>query len=187
MRILSVNVGLPREISWRGESVLTSIFKQPLAGPVAVKTMNIDGDRQADLTVHGGLHKAVYVYPDEHYDFWRNELPLARLEPGAFGENLTAQNVLETDVGPGDTLAIGTALFEVTLPRMPCFKLGIRFDRPDMVKRFWISGRCGFYLAVTREGTIAPGDEIRLTRVQSRSQTIADVFAARGARSRTRP
>jgi len=149
MRILSVNVGLPREISWRGESVLTSIFKQPLAGPVAVKTMNIDGDRQADLTVHGGLHKAVYVYPDEHYDFWRNELPLARLEPGAFGENLTAQNVLETDVGPGDTLAIGTALFEVTLPRMPCFKLGIRFDRPDMVKRFWRSRRSGFGTSTT--------------------------------------
>ena len=187
MRILSVNVGLPREISWRGESVLTSIFKQPLAGPVAVKTMNIDGDRQSDLTVHGGRDKAVYVYPYEHYDFWRKELPLATLEPGAFGENLTAQNVLETDVGPGDTLAIGTALFEVTIPRMPCFKLGIRFDRLDMVKRFWISGRCGFYLAVTREGTIAPGDEIRLTRVQGRTQTIADVFAARGARSRTRP
>lgn len=187
MRILSVNVGLPREIDWRGESVLTSIFKQPLAGPVAVKTMNIEGDRQADLTVHGGRDKAVYVYPYEHYDFWRHELPLSTLEPGAFGENLTAQNVLETDVAPGDTLAIGSALFEVTLPRMPCFKLGIRFDRPDMVKRFWISGRCGFYLAVTREGTIAPGDEIRLTRVQGRTQTIADVFAARHARPRAQP
>ena len=133
MRILSVNVGLPRERQLaRRVGADVHLQTASSAGPVAVKTMNIDGNipGQADLTVHGGLHKAVYVYPDEHYDFWRNELPLARLEPGAFGENLTAQNVLETDVGPGDTLAIGTALFEVTLPRMPCFKLGIRFDRP---------------------------------------------------------
>jgi MOSC domain-containing protein YiiM len=178
-RILSINVGLPRAVEWRGEIVTTSIFKSPVPGPVAVRTMNLDGDRQADLTVHGGARKAVYVYPHEHYAFWRGELPHADLGFGAFGENLTTQGVLESDVSSGDMLEIGTAVFHVTIPRMPCYKLGIRFDRADMVKRFWRSRRCGFYLSVAREGSITAGDEIRLTRAHGPDATIADVFAAR--------
>jgi MOSC domain-containing protein YiiM len=155
MRVLSINVGLPREIEWRGEAVTTSIFKSPVPGPVTVRVTNIDGDRQSDLTVHGGARKAVYAYPHEHYAWWRHELPHADLGFGAFGENLTTEGVLETGVSPGDTLEIGTAVFQVTIPRMPCYKLGIRFDRADMVKRFWRSRRCGFYLSVAREGEIA--------------------------------
>ena len=179
MRVVSINVGLPRAIEWQGEYVTTGIFKSPVPGPVAVRTMNLDGDRQADLTVHGGARKAVYVYPHEHYAYWRGELPHADLGFGAFGENLTTEGMLESDVSPGDILEIGTALFEVTIPRMPCYKLGIRFERADMVKRFWRSRRCGFYLSVSREGEITAGDEIRLTRAHQPGPTIAEVFAAR--------
>lgn len=179
MKVLSINVGLPREIEWRGEVVTTAIFKRPVPGPVAVRAMNLDGDRQADLTVHGGAYKAIYVYPHEHYGWWRGELPHADLGFGAFGENLTTEGVLETGVSPGDTLEIGTAVFQVTIPRMPCYKLGIRFDRADMVKRFWRSRRCGFYLSVAREGEIAVGDKIRLMRAQGEGATIADLLTAR--------
>jgi MOSC domain-containing protein YiiM len=179
-RIVSVNVGLPREIEWRGEPVLTSIFKNPVPGRVAVRTLNIDGDRQSDLTVHGGPRKAVYVYPHEHYAYWRAELPQADLGWGAFGENLTTEGVLENGVSAGDMIEIGTAMFRVTIPRMPCYKLAIRFDRLDMIKRFWRSGRCGFYLAVAREGEIGAGDRLRLTRDGEAAPSIADVFAARG-------
>lgn len=179
MKVLSINVGLPRAVESRGEIVMTSIFKTPVPGPVAVRATNIDGDRQADLTVHGGARKAVYVYPHEHYAWWRGELPHADLGFGAFGENLTTEGVLETAVSPGDRLEIGSAVFTVTVPRMPCYKLGIRFDRADMVKRFWKSARCGFYLSVAQEGEIAPGDEIRLTRAPDTSATIAELFAMR--------
>lgn len=179
MKVLSINVGLPREIVSHGELVTTSIFKSAIPGPVMVRTLNIDGDRQSDLTVHGGARKAVYVYPHEHYAYWRRELPFADLGFGAFGENLTTEGVTESDVSPGDVLEIGTAVFLVTIPRMPCYKLGIRFDRADMVKRFWKSGRCGFYLAVSREGEMAVGDEIRLRRGAGGSPTIAEVFRAR--------
>lgn len=183
MKVLSINVGLPRALEWHGETVTTSIFKSPVPGLVSVRATNIDGDRQADLTVHGGARKAVYVYPHEHYAWWRGELPHADLGFGAFGENLTTEGVLETGVSPGDMLEVGTAVFRVTIPRMPCYKLGIRFDRADMVKRFWRSRRCGFYLSVVREGAIAAGDEIRLTRAQEDGATIADLFTSRDSSS----
>lgn len=181
MRVVSVNVGRPREIEWQGELVTTGIFKAPVAGAVAVKGVNLEGDRQADLIVHGGERKAVYAYPLEHYDHWRADLPGSELPYGAFGENLTTSGVLETEVGPGDLLEIGTAAFSVTVPRMPCYKLGLRFGRLDMVKRFWISRRCGFYLSILREGSIAAGDRIRLTRHSTDRPSIADLFTARAS------
>jgi MOSC domain-containing protein YiiM len=179
-RLVSINVSLPREAIWHGGVVLTSIFKTPVIGTVAVTATNLEGDRQSDLTVHGGPRKAVYVYPYEHYAFWRGELPHADLGFGAFGENLTTEGLLETAVSPGDVLEIGTVAFHVTVPRLPCFKLGIRFDRADMIKRFWRSGRCGFYLAVDRAGKITAGDPIRITRASRGEPTIAEVFARRG-------
>ncbi|HTI37348.1 MAG TPA: MOSC domain-containing protein [Vicinamibacterales bacterium] len=179
MRLISVNVGTPRTVPAGDRQVLTAIVKAPVAGPVGVKTLNVDGDRQADLRVHGGPAKAVYLYPHEHYAFWRGELPDMELTPGAFGENLTTEGVLETRVSPGDRVELGTAVFRVTTPRMPCFKLGIRFGRADMVKRFWQSGRCGLYLAVEREGQIQAGDEIRVVRASADGRTIADAFLAR--------
>jgi MOSC domain-containing protein YiiM len=181
VKVRSINVGTPRDVAWHGEIVTTGIFKTPVVGPVQVRTLNLEGDRQADLTVHGGTRKAVYVYPHEHYAFWRGELPDMDFSAGAFGENLTTEGIGEGDVAPGDQIEIGTAAFEVTVPRLPCYKLGIRFQRLDMVKRFWRSGRCGFYLSVAREGTIAAGDAMRLTRTSGTRISIAEVFASRGA------
>jgi MOSC domain-containing protein YiiM len=179
VKLLSINVGQPREVPWRGESILTSIFKDPVAGPVAVRAMNLDGDRQSDLTVHGGARKAVYVYPSEHYPYWRGELPDLDFPWGAFGENLTTSGLLEAAVRIGDRLTIGTAEFVVTQPRMPCFKLVIRFGRPDMVKRFMKSGRSGFYLQVTREGMIETGDRIVLAAGPGAAATVSEVFGDR--------
>ena len=174
MKVLSVNVGRPREVTWRGQSYRTSIWKDPVAGPVEVRTLNIDGDEQSDLSVHGGRHKAVYAYPSEHYEKWAHELGVD-LPRGAFGENLTIEGILEDDIRIGDRLRIGSVEFAVTQPRMPCFKLGIRFDRDDMVRRFLQSGRSGFYLAVIREGSLAAGDAVTLGAAAEHDVTIADV------------
>jgi MOSC domain-containing protein YiiM len=181
VRLLSINVGQPRAVLWHGESVLTSIFKEPIDGPVAVRAMNLDGDRQSDLTVHGGARKAVYVYPSEHYPFWRRELPDLDIPYGAFGENLTTSGLLETSVRIGDRLTIGTTAFTVTQPRMPCVKLVIRFGRPDMVKRFMKSGRSGFYLEVTREGVIDTGDDIVLAAAGGAGATVSEAFGRKRA------
>ena len=143
MRVLSVNVGLPREVEWRNEPVTTAIHKAPISGPVQVRLLNLDGDRQADLSVHGGPEKAVYVYPSEHYPFWKEELPGVALPWGVFGENLTVAGMDETAIRVGDVLRIGTAEFMVTQPRLPCYKLNTRFQRSDMVKRFLRGGRTG--------------------------------------------
>lgn len=175
MRLVSVNVGLPREIEWRGEIVRTSIFKEPVEGEVRVRRLNVEGDRQSDLTVHGGRDKAVYVYPSEHYPFWRAELGRPDLSWGSFGENLTTEGLLEDSIHIGDRLRIGTAEFMVTQPRMPCFKLAMRFDRPDMPKRFLGSGRTGFYLSVAREGSIVAEDAATLLARDERAVTVVDI------------
>jgi MOSC domain-containing protein YiiM len=184
LRILSINVGLPREVQWRGKTVTTSIFKAPISGRIRVNRLNVAGDQQSDLTVHGGPDKAVYVYPAEHYAFWRAELPGVALSWGAFGENLTTEGLLEDAIRIGDILQIGTAEFSVTQPRMPCFKLGIRFDRADMVKRFLLSGRTGFYLNVFQEGEVGAGDQVRVIGHDRAAITVADIvglYAADGA------
>jgi MOSC domain-containing protein YiiM len=187
MRVISVNVGLPRETVWRGERVTTGIFKEPVAGPVRVAGVNLEGDGQADLTVHGGADKAVYVYPAEHYAYWQVELG-RDLPWAAFGENLTVEGMpLEDAIGIGDRLRIGTAELVVTQPRLPCFKLGIRFEDPRMVGRFFVAARTGYYLRIVTEGDVAAGDEIvflerhpaavpvsEITRVFSRDQDDTD-------------
>jgi MOSC domain-containing protein YiiM len=160
MNILSVNVGLPREVLAGDRLVRTSIFKSPVAGRVPIRGNNLAGDQQSDMSVHGGRAKAVYAYPYEHYAFWRAQLPDADLQPGHFGENLTIEGLLEADVHIGDRLRIGSAELVVTQPRLPCFKLGIRFGRPDMVRRLLDSRRTGFYLAVAVEGDVGSGDSI---------------------------
>ncbi len=168
MNLVSVNIGLPRDVTWHGRLVTTAIFKQPIQGRIALRKLNLDGDRQADLTVHGGEFKAVYCYPIAHYDYWRAELPGRELPMGIFGENFTiggqlegADGLLEDVIHLGDRFAIGSAEVIVTQPRLPCYKLGVRFEADDMVKRFLASGRMGFYLAVTREGEVGAGDEIK--------------------------
>lgn len=159
----------------RHGSVLTSIFKSPVDGRVAIAGHNIAGDQQSDLRVHGGPCKAVYCYPAEHYPFWKGELPGMDLPYGIFGENLTTEGLSEQDVCIGDRLRAGSALLQVTQPRMPCFKLAIRFDRSDMVKRFWQSERSGFYLSVVEEGDVAAGDSLEITARHPERVSVADV------------
>jgi MOSC domain-containing protein YiiM len=152
---------LPRTVTWHGHAVTTGIFKQPVEGRVFLRKLDLDGDRQADLSVHGGEYKAVYCYPSEHYTYWRKELPGYDLTAGNFGENFTTEGLLEDAVHIGDRFSIGSAEVVVTQPRLPCYKLGIRFQWDAMVKRFLASKRSGFYLAVTREGEVGAGDEIK--------------------------
>ena len=175
MKLISVNVGLPREITVAGKTVRTSIWKYPVQGRIRVSTLNLDGDQQSDLTVHGGVDKAVYLYPSEHYSYWRTQLADLDLPWGAFGENFTSEGILEDQVMIGDRLLVGSAEFMVTQPRMPCFKLGIRFDRRDMVKRFLESKRSGFYLSVIREGEVEKGNAIEFTEKQKSGVTITDI------------
>jgi MOSC domain-containing protein YiiM len=160
MRVLSVNVGLPREVKWRGKPVTTGIYKEPVAGPVRIRTLNLDGDRQADLRVHGGRDKAVYAYPSEFYELWSRERRELAFGPGMFGENLTTEGLLDSDVSVGDRFRVGTAELVVTQPRLPCFKLGIKMGRDEFVTEFLERALYGFYLGIVREGEVEAGDSI---------------------------
>lgn len=175
MKIISVNVGLPREVVWKGITVRTAIFKEPVAGAVAIRELNLAGDRQADLTVHGGSEKAVYVYPVEHYEYWRKQLPDVSFSWGAFGENLTTEGLSEDTLCIGDLLRAGSAILQVTQPRMPCYKLELRFNRDDMIKRFLVSGRSGFYLSVIEPGDVGSGSRVEILDRDPDSVTISDI------------
>jgi MOSC domain-containing protein YiiM len=175
MKIISVNVGLPRLVLRNDEPVSTGIFKEPVAGRVMMRTLNLDGDRQSDLSLHGGPQKAVYVYPSEHYEFWKQELPDMDLPWGVFGENLTTTGLFETEINIGDKFRIGTGEVMVTQPRMPCYKLGIRFGRADIIKRFLISQRSGFYLSVLKEGEVGAGNEFQLLEKNNSGVRVVDI------------
>jgi MOSC domain-containing protein YiiM len=175
-KLISVQVGMPRLVPLNGEQVATGIFKSPVQHRVRMNRLNLEGDKQADLTAHGGPDKAVYAYPSEHYSFWKSELPGMDLPWGAFGENLTVEGLLEADVCLGDRFQIGTAEVVVTQPRLPCFKLNLKFQRDDMSKRFLASRRVGFYLRVLREGEIGAGDEIVRVQQDENRVSIADVM-----------
>jgi MOSC domain-containing protein YiiM len=175
VKLISQNVSLPRIVEWHGEPVTTGIFKEPVDGPLMLRRLNLDGDRQADLTVHGGKSKAVYAYPSEHYEFWRKELPEMDLPYGMFGENFTTQGFVEDSVNVGDRFRLGKAELMVTEPRLPCYKLGIKFGRADIIKRFLQSRRTGFYFAVLKEGRVKAGDEIELISRDANNISIADI------------
>jgi MOSC domain-containing protein YiiM len=175
MKLISVNCGLPKEVLWHGQIVTTSIYKEPVQGRVALRTLNLDGDRQSDLTVHGGKDKAVYCYQLSHYAYWKAEMRDRPLPPGAFGENFTIDGPGEDSIHIGDRFAIGSAEVVVTQPRLPCYKLGIRFESDGMIRRFLESGRTGFYLAVIREGEVGAGDEIRTLSLDPHSVPVSDV------------
>jgi MOSC domain-containing protein YiiM len=175
-RVISVNVGQPREVRFRNGSVLTGIFKQPVAGRVKVNEFNLAGDRQADLTVHGGRDKAVYCYPVEHYPYWTAELPGMDLPYGMFGENLTTTGLDEGSVYIGDQYRMGSAVLQVTQPRTPCYKLAIKFGRADMVENFWSSGRSGFYFSVIAEGELGTDDLIERVAIGPGQVSIAEVL-----------
>jgi len=175
MRVISVNVGQPRKLFLKGEIVETGINKAPVQGRVAVRRLNLDGDRQADLTVHGGVDKAVYAYPAEHYEYWQEQFPEMDLPWGMFGENLSLTGLFEDTLHIGDQLQVCTARLMVTQPRLPCFKLGIKFERDDIIKRFLASGRTGFYFAVLEEGEVAAGDAISVLHRDERQVKVADI------------
>ncbi|MGC2639914.1 MAG: MOSC domain-containing protein [Acidobacteriaceae bacterium] len=175
MRLLSVNVGLPLAVPWHGGPITTSIFKNPVPGRIALLTLNLDGDRQSDLTVHGGAAKAVYCYPAAHYAYWKAQLPGHPLPMGSFGENFTLESPLEDEVHIGDRFSVGSAELVVTQPRLPCYKLGIRFGSDDMVRRFLSSGRTGYYVAVTREGEVGAGDEVAWLTRDPAAVSISDI------------
>lgn len=159
-QLLSLQVGLPQTVDWRSANLTTGIFKDAVSGRVQLDWLNLRGDAQADLSVHGGPDKAVYVYPSEHYAYWRRELPSVAFPWGAFGENFTTEGIQEEAIFIGDRFKIGTAEVMVVQPRLPCYKLGVKFGRADMPKLFLKSARLGFYLRVTRPGEVGPGDEI---------------------------
>jgi MOSC domain-containing protein YiiM len=175
MKIISLNVARPRLAVYKGETINTGIFKVPVEGPVQLRTLNLDGDRQADLSVHGGLYKAVYGYPAEHYDFWKRELPEMNLPWGMFGENFTTSGLSEEELHIGDRLRIGEAIVMVRQPRLPCFKLAAKFQRDDIIERFLDSGRSGFYFSVEQEGVVTVGDSIAFLSREPKGITIAEI------------
>jgi MOSC domain-containing protein YiiM len=175
MKVLSINVGLPKKVLFNGQTVTTAIFKDPVKGPIMLRKLNPDGDRQADLTVHGGVDKAVYSYPAEHYDYWRKQFPNIDLNWGMFGENFTTEGLMEDAVNVGDQFQIGSAKLVATQPRMPCYKLGVRFGRMDVVRRFLASGRPGIYFKVLKEGQVQVDDKIEIIRKDKNNVTVKDI------------
>jgi MOSC domain-containing protein YiiM len=175
MKVISVNVGMPKEIVYDGRAIQTGIFKSAVTGRIPVTALNLKGDGQADLTVHGGPSKAIYAFPSEHYAFWRDELPEISFNYGMFGENLTTEGLLEHELNVGDRLCVGSAELMVTEPRLPCYKLNLKFGREDIVKRFLQSRRTGFYFAVHREGTIGAADQIEILSRDANGVTVADI------------
>jgi MOSC domain-containing protein YiiM len=174
-KILSINVSLPKEVEFEGRKVTTGIFKEPIEGRIVLKTLNLDGDKQADLTVHGGPDKAVYAYPIEHYEFWRKVYPNMELPNGMFGENFTTEGLMEIDVNVGDVFRIGSSEVIATQPRMPCYKLGVKFRRMDVLKRFLASGRSGIYFKVLEEGEVGAGDSIMQIKKDPTRVGISDI------------
>lgn len=183
MKVLSVNVGLPRKILFNGQIITTAIFKDPVKGPIMLRKLNLDGDKQADLTVHGGLDKAVYSYPVEHYDYWRKQFPNTDLVWGMFGENFTTEGLLEDAVNVGDQFHIGSAKLVATQPRMPCYKLGVRFGRMDVIRRFMASGGPGIYFKILQEGEVETGNKIKIIRRDKNNVTVKDIVSLYIARN----
>lgn len=175
MKVISLNVGKPRLMVYKGATINTGIFKKPVSGRIKLRALNLDGNQQADLSVHGGPYKAVYAYPSKHYGFWRQELPRMDLPWGAFGENLTTEGLNEDDLHVGDRFRIGTATIMVRQPRMPCYKLAAKFRRDDMIERFLVSGRSGFYFSVEEEGEVGVGDSLEPIARNHEGITIAEM------------
>jgi MOSC domain-containing protein YiiM len=175
MQIISVNVGLPQTVVHQGKEVSTSIFKAPVSEPTMVRRTNLDGDRQADLRVHGGPEKAVYAYPHQHYAGWKKDFPQFDFPLGAFGENLTVAGLNESETHIGDRFRAGECELQVTQPRLPCFKLGIRFGDPKMVKYFLERRQPGVYFSVTKEGLIKAGDDLTLLQRSNSQLTVVDI------------
>jgi MOSC domain-containing protein YiiM len=176
-KILSICVSKAKIKNYGEHQILTGIFKDPVQGKIALRKLNLDGDQQADLTVHGGKDKALYIYPSEHYPYWKTELPGMELPFGTFGENLTTEGLLESSVCIGDEFRAGTAVIKVTQPRLPCFKLAIKLGRYDIIKRFIKSCKSGIYFSVVEEGMLGAGDDIVKLSSDKHGVTVLEVAA----------
>jgi MOSC domain-containing protein YiiM len=174
-KVISLNVALPRTVKFHGQAVTTGIFKEPVKGRIKLRKLNLDGDKQADLTVHGGPDKALYAYPAEHYDYWKKRLPNMKLPWGMFGENLTTEELFEDQVNIGDVFRIGSSEVVATQPRMPCYKLGVKFGSMDIVRQFMESKLTGIYFRVLKEGDVGAGDEIELISRDDNNVTVKDI------------
>ena len=183
MKLLSVNVGFPRNVLFNGQIITTAIFKDPIKGSIPLRKLNLEGDKQADLTVHGGIDKSVYSYPAEHYDYWGKQFPDTDLKWGMFGENFTTEGLLEDAVNVGDQFQIGSAKLVATQPRMPCYKLGVRFGRMDVIRRFMASGRPGIYFKILQEGEVETGNKIKIIRRDKNNVTVKDIVSLYNARN----
>ena len=175
MKLISLNVARPRLAIYKGATINTGIFKKPVLGRIGLRSLNLDGDQQADLTVHGGPFKAVYAYPSEHYPYWRKELPDLDFPWGMFGENFSTEGLLEDALHVGDRFKIGSSVVMVRQPRLPCYKLAAKFKRDDILKRFLLSGRSGFYFSVEQEGEVEAGDSFKPLDANESGVTIAEV------------
>lgn len=178
MLIRSVNVSLPKQVQHKNKTVSTGIFKQPVPGRVTVSTFNLDGDKQVDLVNHGGEHKAVYGFAAEHYLFWQQKLGLAALPFGKFGENLTVEGLDEATLCIGDRLRVGQSLLEISQPRVPCFKLGMAFERDDMPRLFVEHAATGIYFRVIETGSVAAGDRVTLAEPHPAKLSVQRLFRA---------
>ena len=176
MQLISVNVSLPKEVQHKRETVRTGIFKEPVEGRVMLRKLNLDGDGQGDLTVHGGVHQAVYVYPFEHYEYWQKKLGRTDLTFGQFGENFTVLGMLEDQIHIGDIFRVGGAMVQVTQPRVPCYKLALKMQWPQFPKLFMASGYTGFYLRVLQEGEVGAGEVIQRVDVDPEPMSVQQVF-----------
>jgi MOSC domain-containing protein YiiM len=175
MKLLSVNVSPPREVAHGGKTVTTAIFKEPVDGRVMISKLNLDGDGQADLMGHGGIYKAAYAYSVENYNYWKRELGRTDFAFGQFGENFTVEGMLEDVIHVGDVFRVGSALIEVTQPRVPCYKLGLKMGLSGFEKRFLASCRVGFYLRVLEEGGVGAGDVFERVRTDPERMTVREI------------
>jgi MOSC domain-containing protein YiiM len=178
MKVLSTNIGQPKEVLWQGVKVKTGIYKEPVEA-ISIRKFFVEGDNVSDLRVHGGESKAVYGYPSEHYEFWGNEYPALTMNWGMFGENITTEGLLEKEILIGSVYRIGTALLRITEPRMPCFKLAAKFGSVDVIRRFMKSRKPGFYFAVLEEGIVKSGDAISMEREGEPGYTLVDEVRSR--------
>ena len=174
MKLLSVNVSLPKEVLYKGKTVTTGIFKEPVNGRVMLRALNLDGDGQADLIGHGGIHKAAYAYSIENYDYWKRALGRTDFTFGQFGENFTVEGMLEDEIHVGDVFRVGSALVEVTQPRVPCYKLGIKMGLSGFEKKFLASCQVGFYLRVLEEGEVGAGDVFERVGIDPERMTVRE-------------
>ena len=184
MKIISVNIGEKRKVTWRKKIVETGIFKFPVQKPIFLEIEDVKNDDVVDRKHHGGIEQAVYAYGEQHYEYWKGLYPKQDWDYGMFGENLTVTNLDETNIHVGSTYQLGEAIIEVTKPRQPCSKLGIRFNDPSVIKQFWNSTRSGIYFKILKTGYVGKSDEMILLNKPIHNLTIAEVYESKRLKKR---